>query len=94
MHIEDANPFLQILDGIPNVENFYELEFLKHPILNTFVLKVTIFKTNSIVRTTDNKIFVRKGAQSLPVDTIEKIRRWNSTKVSLLMKMKQLGNQK
>lgn len=75
LHIEDANPFLQILDSIPYVENFYEVDFLKHPTLNTFVLKVAIFKTNSIVRTTDDKIFVRKGAQSLPVDTPEKIRR-------------------
>lgn len=74
-YIEDANSFLQILYGIPNAENFYELDFLRHPTLNTYVLKVTIFKTNSIIHTTDDKIFVRRGAQSLPVDTPEKIRR-------------------
>ncbi len=74
-YIEDANSFLQVLDTITNVENFYELDYLKHPTLNTYVLKVTIFKTNSIVKTTDDKIFVRKGAQSLPVDTPEKLRR-------------------
>lgn len=74
-YIEDANSFLQVLDGITNVENFYELDFFKHPTLNTYVLKVTIFKTSSIVSTADDKIFVRKGAQSLPVDTPEKLRR-------------------
>ena len=74
-YIEDANSFLQVLDGITNVENFYELDFFKHPTLNTYVLKVTIFKTRSIVSTADDKIFVRKGAQSLPVDTPEKLRR-------------------
>lgn len=73
--IEDANSFIQVLDSISNVEYFYEIDFLKHPTLCTYVLKVTIFKTNAIVYTTDNKIFVRKGAQSLPADTTEKIRR-------------------
>lgn len=73
--VEDANSFIQVLDSIENVESFYEVDFLKHPILNTYVLKVSIFKTNTIVCTTDGKIFVRKGAQSLPVDTPEKSRR-------------------
>ena len=73
--IEDANSFIQVLDSIKNVESFYEIDFLKHPTLNTYVLKVSIFKTNSIVHATDEKIFVRKGAQSLPADTPEKIRR-------------------
>lgn len=73
--IEDANSFIQVLDSISGVETFYELDFLKHPKLNTYVVKVTVFKTDSIVYTTDNRIFVRKGAQSLPVDTLEKLRR-------------------
>ena len=63
------------MDSISGVETFYELDFLKHPKLNTYVVKVTVFKTDSIVYTTDNRIFVRKGAQSLPVDTLEKLRR-------------------
>lgn len=73
--IEDANSFIQVLDYISGVETFYELDFLKHPELNTYVVKVTVFKTDSIIYTTDNHIFVRKGAQSLPVDTPEKLRR-------------------
>lgn len=74
-HIEDANAFLQVLYSIVGIESFFELDFLKHPTLNTYVLKVTVFKTNSIIKTTDERIFVRKGAQSLPVDTAEKVRR-------------------
>lgn len=73
--IEDANSFIQVLDSISTAEYFYEIDFLKHPTLYTYVLKVTVFKTNAIIHTTDNKIFVRKGAQSLPADTQEKIRR-------------------
>ena len=38
-------------------------------------MKVYIFKTQSIVKTTDGKIFIRKGAQNLPVNTPEKLRR-------------------
>lgn len=73
--IEDANSFIQVLYSIANVENFYDVDFLKHPTLKTYVLKVSVFKTNSIVCTADEKIFVRRGAQSLPVDTPDKLRR-------------------
>lgn len=74
-NIEEANSFIQIMESLPTVEKYYELEFLKHPTLATYVLRITIFKTQSVVRTTDDKVFVRKGAQSLPVDTPEKQRR-------------------
>lgn len=74
-NIEEANSFIQIMESLPTVEKYYELEFLKHPTLATYVLRITIFKTQSVVRTTDGKVFVRKGAQSLPVDTPEKQRR-------------------
>ena len=73
--IEDCNAFLQIIDSITSVLGYYDVEFLKHSTLNTYVLRITIFKTPSIVYTTDGKVFLRKGAQSLPVDTIEKLRR-------------------
>ena len=73
--IESSNNFLQILDSLPQVEDFYDIDYLKHPTLNTYVLKVSIFKTQAIVYTTDKKVFIRKGAQSLPVDTPEKMRR-------------------
>lgn len=74
-NIEEANSFIQVIDSIPTVENYYDLEFLQHPKSLTYILKICVFKTQSIVYTTDNRIFVRKGAQSLPVDTPEKLRR-------------------
>lgn len=73
--IEDANSFIQVMESIPTIDNYYNLEFLKHPSLGTYVLKICIFKTQAIVKTTDGKVFVRKSAQSLPVDTPEKLRR-------------------
>ena len=74
-NIEDANSFIQVLETISDVAVFYNLDFLKHPSLNTYILKVNIFKTPSIIRSTEGTIYVRKGAQSLPVDTPEKLRR-------------------
>lgn len=74
-NIEAANSFIQVIESLPTIESYYNLEFLCHPTLMTYVLKVTVFKTQSIVRTTDDKVFVRKGAQSLPADTPEKLRR-------------------
>lgn len=73
--IEDANAFIQVIESLPTIETYYDLDFLQHPVLQTYVLKVTVFKTKSIVLTTDDKIYVRKGAQSLLIDTPEKKRR-------------------
>lgn len=74
-HIEDANGFIQVIESIPEAASYYNAEFLKHPSLSTYVLKLSIFKTKAIVKTTDDKIFVRKGSQCLPVGTPEKLRR-------------------
>lgn len=72
---EEANSFLQIIESLPFVESYYNLEFLQHPVLNTLVLKITIFKTQSIIKATDGKAYMRRGAQSLPADTPDKLRR-------------------
>lgn len=74
--IEEANGFIQMISNLLVLTNNYEIVFLKHPVLATYVLQVTIFKTQSIVYCTDRKsAYVRKGAQNLPCDTPEKIRR-------------------
>lgn len=73
--IEDANGFLQQLNNMPHVNNYYRVEFLKHQTLQTYVMKVTVFKTPEIIHTDSGKTFVRHGAQSLPVDTPDKLRR-------------------
>lgn len=74
--IEDANGFIQMISNLLVLTNNYEVTFLKHPVLATYVLQVTIFKTQAIVYCTDGKVpYVRKGAQNLPCDTPEKIRR-------------------
>ena len=73
--IEQANSFIQLLESFQQVDNFYEVEFLRNPDNHLLVMKVYIFKTQKIVVCPSGKIYVRKGAQSLPIDTEEKRRR-------------------
>ncbi|MCD8122689.1 MAG: putative DNA binding domain-containing protein [Clostridiales bacterium] len=74
--IEDANGFIQMISNLLVLTNNYEIVFLKHPVFATYVLQITVFKTQAIVYCTDGKIpYIRKGAQNLPCDTSEKIRR-------------------
>lgn len=74
--IEDANGFIQMISNLLVLTNNYEVVFLKHPVLATYVLQVTIFKTQAIVYCTDGEVpYIRKGAQNLPCNTREKIRR-------------------
>ncbi len=74
-NIEDTNSFLQIIESLKGLCGNYNVEYLFHPQLNTYVMHITAFKSQEIVFTTDDKIYTRKGAQSLPVDTDEKRRR-------------------
>ena len=74
--IEDANSFIQMISELMGLSNNYEIVFLKHPKLLTYVMQITIFKTQAIVYSTNGKIpYVRRGAQNLPCDTSEKVRR-------------------
>lgn len=73
--VEDANFVFQMIESISTVQNYYEAEFLKHPVLNTLVLRLNIFKSKEIVKTTDEKIFVRRGAQNIPALTDDQRRR-------------------
>lgn len=74
-NIEDANPIIQVLEKIEPLGNLYNACFLHENNSNTYVMQVTISKTLSIIKSTDDKIYIRCNAQNLPVDTSEKIRR-------------------
>ncbi len=73
--VEDANAHIQVLDGLTPLANYYDITFLEHPILHTFILQITIMKSNNIVYATNGIPYIRRGAQKLPVDTPEKVRR-------------------
>jgi ATP-dependent DNA helicase RecG len=74
-NIETANSIIQMLHDLAPLENFYTVTFLKHPVLNTLVLQLSIMKTATIVLATDNIPYVRHNAQKDPANTPEKLKR-------------------
>ena len=74
-NIEAANSIVQMLHDLAPLENFYTVTFLRHPVLNTLVLQLSIMKTATIVNATDGIPYVRHNAQKDPANTPEKLRR-------------------
>lgn len=73
--IEDANSVFQTLESLSPLGNFYQAEFLRcdgHPGL---VLRLTIQKNRDILLASNGVVYVRKGAQKLPLQGEEALRR-------------------
>ena len=71
--IEAANAHIQVFE-----ENFplgadFRYEFLENNAENGLVLKVEISKTRDLKTASDGKVYVRRGAQSLPVVDAERL---------------------
>lgn len=74
--IEESNHLIQVLEDIAPISDFYTVTYLRHPTLLTYVMQISISKTQAIVFATDKETaYVQKGAQNLPVDSPEKRRR-------------------
>lgn len=72
---EDANGHIQALqDSFPLGEGI-AYEFIECPEMNGLILHIEILKSTSIVKSSDGKVYLRRGAQSLPQDSPEKIKR-------------------
>jgi ATP-dependent DNA helicase RecG len=69
--IERFNPIFQNLNEIsPTIPHIFE--FLKDG-NNTYALRISIEKSDSVHRTSDNKVYIRQSAQSLPITIPMKI---------------------
>lgn len=76
--IEAFNGHIQALDDFFPYGTDFNYEFLAHPTDGTFVLRITVLKTGDIRVAQGNKVYVRRGAQCLPIDTpdaLEKLRK-------------------
>lgn len=73
--IEDANAHIQTVDSLSPLSNHYDIVFLQHYLLKTYVMQITIMKSTDIIYATNGLPYIRRGAQKLPVDTPEKLRR-------------------
>lgn len=73
--IEAANGVLQSLENaVPLLEGI-RTEFLQVENLHGFVLRIDVWKSRSIVKSAAGEIYIRRGAQNLPVSTAEGIAR-------------------
>lgn len=75
LDIEEANGIFQMLDNLSPIGNDYNATFLKNEADQTLVLQISVNKQNSIVKSTEGIPYVRRGAQKLPINTSEKLRR-------------------
>lgn len=78
--VEDANGFLQAFEQLFPLGNEYSYIFLQSPTDLGLVLKVEIRKSREIKYATDGKVYIRRGAQNLPVDNEESLARLRRNK--------------
>jgi ATP-dependent DNA helicase RecG len=78
--IEDANGFLQVFEQLFPLGEEYSYNFLHSPSGLGYVLKVEIRKSRDVKVASDGKVYIRRGAQNLPVDTEEALARLRRNK--------------
>lgn len=66
--LEAANAHIQVIEGMSPLGNHYDAEFLRAIDAPGFVLHLTMFKTKEIISASNGKVYVRRSAQSLPVE--------------------------
>jgi ATP-dependent DNA helicase RecG len=71
--IEDANGHLQAFENLFPFGESYTYVFLKSPREPGVVLKAEVRKTRDIKTASAGKVYLRRGAQNLPVDAQEKL---------------------
>ena len=70
---EDANGHIQIFEQLFPLGNDFQYEFWIHPTTPSVVLRIQVAKTREIKKAADSKVYVRRGAQNLAVETPEKL---------------------
>jgi ATP-dependent DNA helicase RecG len=73
--VEAANGHLQIFENLFPLGTDFNYTFLQIAGEVGLVLQISILKTKQIVKASDGIPYIRRGAQSLPVDTDEKLKR-------------------
>lgn len=72
---EEANGHIQALEALFPLGTYFTMNFLRCNGEDGLVLQVQILKTREIVKASDSRVFVRKGAQNLPVPSEEALAR-------------------
>lgn len=69
--VEDANGLIQAIESMAALDNHYQLEFLSSEGNPGLVAHLTVFKAREILKSTSGKVYVRRGAQKIPVESGE-----------------------
>lgn len=72
---ERANGLVQAIEALSPLGNHYTAEFLRNENQQGVVVHVTVFKAPAILAASDGTIYVRRGAQRLPVKGDEALNR-------------------
>lgn len=70
---EAANAHIQVFEQLFPLGTDYKYEFLTNERQSGLVLKIQTAKTRDIKRASDGKIYVRRGAQNLPLEDASRI---------------------
>jgi ATP-dependent DNA helicase RecG len=65
---EDANAHVQVFEQLFPLGSDYRYDFLTNEHQPGFILKIQVAKTRDIKKASNGKIYVRRGAQNLPVE--------------------------
>lgn len=72
---EACNGHLQAFEPLFPYGQEFNYEFFEHPVNKTIVLHAQISKTREVKYATDQKAYIRRGAQSLPVRDLDALKR-------------------
>jgi ATP-dependent DNA helicase RecG len=73
--LEATNSIFQVLEAIYPAGGHYKATYYTQESASTIVLHIVVFKTQDVVKATDNVPYVRRAAQNLPVNTLEGLKR-------------------
>ena len=72
---EAANSHIQVFEELFPLGDQYSYGFLSHPNENGLVLHVSVKKNIAIIKASNGKVYKRRSAQNLPIETAEDLRR-------------------
>ena len=72
-NVEAANAHIQVFDQLFPLGTDFTYEFLENEKVNGHVLKVQVGKTRDLKVATDQTVYVRRGAQSIPIKDEERL---------------------
>ncbi len=78
--VEAANGHMQAFEKTFPLGKDFQYDFFRSPGRPGIVLHVQVSRTPGIIKATDGKPYLRRGAQNLPQDTIDQLRRLEFTK--------------